>query len=253
MIKKLKVCKQFFSITSLALVLTFTGGCAKKATPEDTTQAEIYMTIYDDEEHKLKFEKITEEEFENIDDSIIALTEEDNGTLYVASYWALGYEAAMQYDTKQEAKNTNPNYATSIDFLDGFDTGQETRYLEKAQEEKRQYVSIRQGEDFDPNVEVKYYPTEELTVISYEGANALVNNYDEKSVVNGDYEDLLGQDMSSYIGQEFTATSLSSFAEENIDTLSGASYIVSGEYDIIPVITTATFKEVNTNNVQYSK
>lgn len=253
MVKNLKVFKRFFSVASLVFVLVFTGGCTKKVTSEDTTQPEIYMTIYDDEAHKLKFERITEEQLENTDDSIIALIEEEDGKLFVASYWALGYEAAMQYDTKQEAKNTNPNYATSIDFLDGFDTGQETRYLEKAQEEKRQYVSIRQGEDFDPNVEVKYYPTEELTVISYEGANALVNNYDEKSVVNGDYEDLLGQDMSSYIGQEFTATSLSSFAEENIDTLSGASYIVSGGYDIIPVITTATFKEVNTNNVQYSK
>lgn len=253
MIKNLKVFKKSFSIAGLIFVLTFTGGCAKKSTLEDTTQSEIYMTIYDDETHKLKFERISEEQLENIDDSIIALTEEDDGKLYVASYWALGYEAAMQQETKQDAKNANPTYGNNIDFLDGFEAGQETKYLEKAQEEQRQYVSIRPAEDFDPNIEVKYYPADELMVISYEGYNALVNNYDEETVVSGNYEDLFGQNMSSYIGQEYTTTSLSSFAKENIDSLSDAIYIASGNYDVIPTITAATWKQVNNNTMQYTK
>lgn len=253
MVKNLKVFKRFFSVASLVFVLVFTGGCTKKVTSEDTTQPEIYMTIYDDASHKLKFERITEEQLENTDDSIIALIEEEDGKLYVASYWALGYEAAMQQETKQDAKNANPNYATNTDFLDGFDTGQETRYLEKAQEEKRQYVSICPSEDFDPNVERKYYPTDELTVISYEGCNALVHNYDNEMVASGNYKDVLGQDISNYIGQQYTTSPLSSFAKENMDSLSDANYIASGNDDVIPVITTATWEQVNDNTIQYTK
>ena len=81
-------------------------------------------------------------------------------------------------------------------------------------------------------------------------SKALYDNlYPSRIIVGTDMEDeRLVQMAYVFVGLLQQGT-----IKENIDTLSGASYIVSGEYDIIPVITTATFKEVNTNNVQYSK
>lgn len=248
MIKNLKVFKNNVTAIALACTMVFMGGCAKEEKQEVPAYSTIYMTEYDTNAHKLYWDEKTQSELDAIPDEMIALEEVQDGTLYVASYHDIGYEAAMKNDTKSEAIQNNPEYGQNEAFSAGYDLGKADRYLKKAQEEQRTYVSIRAGMDEESAAEeANYYPLDELTVISYDGRNAIVREYNEDEVKKGNYVDLLGQDMTEYIGQEFTATSLRSFATDNIDSLPDALYIVSDDYRHIAEITTATMAQVNAN------
>ena len=248
MIKDLKVFKNNVTAIALACTMVFMGGCAKEEKQEVPAYSTIYMTEYDTNAHELYWDEKTQSELDAIPDEMIALEEVQDGTLYVASYHDIGYEAAMKNDTKSEAIQNNPEYGQNEAFSAGYDLGKADKYLKKAQEEQRTYVSIRVGMDEESAAEeANYYPLDELTVISYDGRNAIVRGYNEDAVKKGNYEDLLGQDMTEYIGQEFTATSLRSFATDNIDSLPDALYIVSDDYRHIAEITTATMAQVNAN------
>lgn len=248
MIKNLKVFKNNVTAIALACTMVFMGGCAKEEKQEVPAYSTIYMTEYDTNAHELYWDEKTQSELDAIPDEMIALEEVQDGTLYVASYHDIGYEAAMKNDTKSEAIQNNPEYGQNEAFSAGYDLGKADKYLKKAQEEQRTYVSIRVGMDEESAAEeANYYPLDELTVISYDGRNAIVRGYNEDAVKKGNYEDLLGQDMTEYIGQEFTATSLRSFATDNIDSLPDALYIVSDDYRHIAEITTATMAQVNAN------
>lgn len=248
MIKNLKVFKNNVTAIALACTMVFMGGCAKEEKQEVPAYSTIYMTEYDTNAHELYWDEKTQSELDAIPDEMIALEEVQDGTLYVASYHDIGYEAAMKNDTKSEAIQNNPEYGQNEAFSAGYDLGKADKYLKKAQEEQRTYVSIRAGMDEESAAEeANYYPLDELTVISYDGRNAIVREYNEDEVKKGNYVDLLGQDMTEYIGQEFTATSLRSFATDNIDSLPDALYIVSDDYRHIAEITTATMAQVNAN------
>lgn len=248
MIKNLKVFKNNVTAIALACTMVFMGGCAKEEKQEVPAYSTIYMTEYDTNAHKLYWDEKTQSELDAIPDEMIALEEVQDGTLYVASYHDIGHEAAMKNDTKSEAIQNNPEYGQNEAFSAGYDLGKADKYLKKAQEEQRTYVSIRAGMDEESAAEeANYYPLDELTVISYDGRNAIVREYNEDEVKKGNYVDLLGQDMTEYIGQEFTATSLRSFATDNIDSLPDALYIVSDDYRHIAEITTATMAQVNAN------
>lgn len=248
MIKNLKVFKNNVTAIALACTMVFMGGCAKEEKQEVPAYSTIYMTEYDTNAHKLYWDEKTQSELDAIPDEMIALEEVQDGTLYVASYHDIGYEAAMKNDTKSEAIQNNPEYGQNEAFSAGYDLGKADKYLKKAQEEQRTYVSIRAGMDEESAAEeANYYPLDELTVISYDGRNAIVREYNEDEVKKGNYVDLLGQDMTEYIGQEFTATSLRSFATDNIDSLPDALYMVSDDYRHIAEITTATMAQVNAN------
>lgn len=255
MIKNLKVSKKLPAI-ALACTMVFVGGCSKNENQEESLPkySTIYMTEYDTNAHELYWDEKTQSELDSIPDDIIALQEVEDGTLYVASYHDIGYEAAMKNNTKSEAIQNNPEYGQDEAFSAGYDLGKADKYLKKAQEERRTYVSIRAGmnEDSAAN-EANYYPLDELTVVSYNGKNAIVRGYNEDDVKKGSYEDLLGQDMTEYIGQEFTATSLRRFATDNINLLPDALYIVTDDYSHIAEITTATMAQVNTNDTNKTR
>ena len=255
MVKNLKVWKKGFAVAALTLATLSANGCGKEeqeAKEIVTIQQEkdydnIYFTSYDDNNLEFLWRKISQEEYQNIDSSIIAETsEEDDTTLYVASYLSLGYMAASKNESKIEAMENNPRYKDNAMFLAGFDMGKRDKYIKKALAEKRQYVSIKKTAVPTSNTEdTVYFPAEELTVISYAGDNALVTNYEEERIAIGDYIDLLGKDMSSYIGQQFIATPLKQFANEHTDTLFDAEYMAVGSYDLIPEISGDTFIKEN--------
>lgn len=252
MIKNLKVIKKNLTALTLACTMVFMSGCSKEHNEHDQVESNystIYMTEYDSTNHNLYWDEKTQSEFENIPNDIIAIKEIKDDILYAASYHAIGYEAAMKNKTKNEAIKNNPEYGQNEAFSAGYDLGKADKFLKKANEEQKTYVSIRAGiDEKTAATEANYYPLEELTVISYNGKNAIVREYNEENIRIGNYEDLLGQDMSAYIGQEFQATSLRQFATENVDTLQDSIYMVSNDYRYIAEITTATMNQVNINN-----
>lgn len=253
MIKNLKILKNNLTAIALASTMVFMSGCSKGEPKQyessEPTYSTIYMTQYDANTHELYWDEISQSELESIDNRIIAIEEIQDNTLYVANYYCIGYQAAMRNDTKTSAKKSYPEYADSSAFSAGYDMGKADKYLKKAEEEQRTYVSIRAGmSEETAEDEANYYPLDELTVVSYDGINAIVIDYNEDNIKDGNYEDLLGQDMTSYIGQEFNAITLREFATRNCDTLSDAIYIVSDDYHYIAEITTATMSQVNTAN-----
>lgn len=247
MLINLRINKKNITALLLAVGMTFVSGCSGKNTkpePTETLSSTIYMIDYNPYNRELCGDEITQDELEAIPEGVIALQEVDGDILYVASYQALGYEAAKKNDTKIEARKNNPEYAQNIAFSEGYDLGKKDRYLEQAQDEHRPYVGIRPETNEEMEAETYYYPLEELTVVSYDGINAIVRNYNEDNIKLGNYEDLLGQDMSNYIGQEFTATSLWEFATENVYTLQEAIYIAASDYQYIAEITPETMSQV---------
>lgn len=256
MIKNLKASKEKLTAIALACTMVLMSGCSKAEKQESKAPeySTIYMTEYDMNNHQLYWDEKTQKELEAIPEGIIALQEVEDDVLYVASYHDIGYEAAMKNNTKSEAIQNNPLYGQNKAFIAGYDLGKADKYLKQAQEERRTYVSIRKGMDEETaENEANYYPLDELTVVSYNGRNAIVRGYNEKNIKEGNYEDLLGQDMTPYIGQEFTATSLRNFATDNIDTLPDALYIISDDYSHIAEITTATMPQVNTNSINKAR
>lgn len=248
MIKNFKIEKKGLLAGAIAFTLAMTG-CSNNSektsvnnSPEYST---IYYTSYNEYNRELEWQEITKSDYEAIDESIIADTDIDDNILYVATYQAFGYEAASKFETKQEAVSNNPEYSNNSQFISGFELGQQDKYLEKAQTEGKQYVAIRKNLEPESMEETKYYKAEDITVVSYNGANALVLNYDEQKVKSGDYQDLLGKDMSNYIGSSFKKESLRNFATDYIDDIPDSIYMASGNYRVIPEITQETFTMKN--------
>ncbi len=249
MIKKFKIGKKELLAGAIAFTLTMTG-CGnnndKTRTNNKPEYNTIYYTSYNEYNRELEWQEITKSDYKTMDESIIADTDIEDNVLYVATYQALGYEAASKFETKQEAISNNPEYSGNSQFISGFELGQQDKYLEKAQTEQKQYVAIRKNLEPTNNMEeTKYYKAEDITVISYNGANALVLNYDEEKVKSGNYEDLLGKDMSNYIGSSFKKESLRNFATDYIEDIADSIYMVSGNYRVIPEITQETFTMKN--------
>lgn len=257
MIRNLKVIKNNLAAVALAGTMIFTSGCSiehKEYEPTEASYSTIYMTEYDDINHELYWDEKTPEELADISKDIIALKDVEDDTLYVASYLAVGYEAALKNDTKSEARKNNPEYAKNESFNAGYDLGKVDMYLNKARDEQRAYVSITTGSDNQTTGEANYYPVDELTVISYTGRNAIVRNYNEQQVKNGNYEDLLGQDMTNYIGKDFEATSLQNFALDNYESLpQDAIYMAYNDYRYIAKLTTTNMSQVNANTTSKTR
>ncbi len=254
-IRFFKNMEKLASTVALTLAITLMGGCAKSndVEPEETNYDAIYMTIYNDGERQLEWDKITEEELTNIDQSIIATTEEEDNSLYVASYFAYGYEAATRYESKSEAKQKNPDYAQSTLFSSGYDLGKQDKYLAKAQEEQRQYIAIHQSDEPTADEETEYYPLEDLTVVSFGDTHMLVSGYNKESVKAGNYQDIFGKDVTPYIGQDFTATSLHQLVSKDPDILTDGIHMVAEEYRIIPEITKSQFEQMQMGSKQLTK
>ena len=201
MVKDLKVWKKNIATATTAMVIATIAmtGCSKEKIEPEETYDTVYYTTYDEYGQNYVWQEISKEDYQNMDDSIIAETQQEDTTLYAASYQSLGYMAAQKNETKQEAVTNNPKYKDNSQFLAGFDLGKQDKYERKAKEEQKQYVAIKQtAEPTSSMDETEYYPVEDLTVVSYNGANALVTDYNEDAVKTGNYEDLLGKDMSSY-------------------------------------------------------
>lgn len=246
MIKKLNISKKLTAI-ALACTMVCMGGCSKGQEQNEENYSTIYMTEYDSYNHELYWDEKTQNELDGISKDIIAVQEVSDDTLYVASYQAMGYLAAKKNDTKSDAIKNNPEYAKSESFNNGYDLGKADKYLKQAQSEKRTYVSITLDTGEQTSNDANYYPLDELTVVSYGDKNAVIRNYNEDSVKNGDYVDLLGQDMTAYIGTDYEVESLRNFVTDNVDSFPDGIYIVSDDYHYIAEITDTQIKQVKTS------
>lgn len=250
--KKFKVFNKNLLLGTVVLATVAMSGCKKEETLDPSNNNnydKIYATYYNDanrvfewREVPAKEEYITELESYGVKDT--DTNESGENILYIASYQALGYQAASVNETKKDAINNNPQYSEHKDFLEGFDLGKQDSYLITSEVERRQYVAIKESEKEDGTEETYYYPLEELTVVSYNGANALVLDYNEDAVKKGNYKDILGKDMSEYIGDDFIATSLRNFATK-YPSVPDSAFIVPAGYNVIPEIPMADFPQDN--------
>lgn len=256
MIRKLKAYKKNFTVATMVLVAVAMTGCSKKEEQPDQnieqTQVfnqdnSIYYSTYDENSQDFIWQEISEEEAENINKDVIAADEVDeNGNRYIATAEAYGYVAANKNETKKEAIQNNQDFKDNALFLTGFDQGKQDKYEEKALDEGRQYVAIREHQiPTSAMEETYYYPLEELQVVSYIGANAIVWNETADEIKAGKYEDVLGKDTSTYIGQEYKIESLQTFAGDYMDEIPDGIYLASGNARRIPVVTTDTFINQN--------
>lgn len=254
MVKDLKVWKKNIATAMVIATIAMTGCSKEKIEPEETYDT-VYYTMYDEYGQKYVWQEISKEDYQNIDDSLIAEIQQEDATLYAASYQSLGYMAAQKNDTKQEAVTNNPKYKDNSQFLEGFDLGKEDKYEKKAQVEQRQYVAIKPSAELISSMdETEYYPVEELTVVSYNGANALVTNYNEDDVKVGNYEDLLGKDMSSYVGQDFDVNSLQRYTAKYSSAVPDSMIaIIAGDFNKLPEIAIDAFPQVNKFTTQNTK
>lgn len=243
MIKKLNISKKLTAI-ALSCTMVFMGGCSKEQEQKAENYSTIYMTEYDSYNHELYWDEKTQNELDGISKDIIAVEEVSDDALYVASYQAIGYLAAKKNDTKSEARKNNSEYAKNESFNNGYDLGKADKYLKQAQSEKRTYVSITLDTGEQSSNDANYYPLDELAVVSYADRNAVIRNYDENNVKNGDYVDLLGQDMTDYIGTDYEVQSLRNFVTDNVESFPDGIYIVSDDYHYIAEITDTQIKQV---------
>lgn len=257
MVKDLKVWKKNIATATTAMVIATIAmtGCSKEKIEPEETYDTVYYTTYDEYGQNYVWQEISKEDYQNMDDSIIAETQQEDTTLYAASYQSLGYMAAQKNETKQEAVTNNPKYKDNSQFLAGFDLGKQDKYERKAKEEQKQYVAIKKtAEPTSSMDETEYYPVEDLTVVSYNGANALVTDYNEDAVKAGNYEDLLGKDMSSYVGKDFVADSLQRYTVDYFNVIPDSMIgIVAGDFNKIPEIAADTFPTENKLTDQNTK
>lgn len=253
MIKNLKAYQKNFTLATMILMTIAMTGCTKKEeAPEQTLEYynednSTYYSTYDENEQNFVWEEIPEDEVKKINKDIIAADEVDeNGNRYIATSEAYGYVAANKNETKAEAIKNNPEFQDNELFLSGFEQGKRDKYQEKAMDERRQYVSLREHQQPTSIMEeTYYYPLDELEVVSYVGENAIVWNTSEEQIQTGDYKDLLGKDMTSYIGQDYMIESLQQFATEYMHEIPDGIYLSSGNITKIPEVTEDTFIKQN--------
>ncbi len=270
MIKNLKAYKKNFTLATMVLMAVAMTGCAKKEETQTVQQEQtieqdqnqglsqdgkIYYSTYDSDQQEFIWQEVTEEEAENINEAVVAEDEVmEDGNRYIATSEAFGYVAASKNETKKAAIENNPQFQDDALFLTGFEQGKQDKYLKLAREEYRQYVAIREYQEPTSMMdETYYYPLEELQVVSYIGENAIVRDTTEEQVKAGEYEDVLGKDMTSYIGQEYMIESLRSFAGKYMHEIPDGVYLYSGDFRKIPEITKDTFINQNDLTTQKAK
>lgn len=139
-------------------------------------------------------------------------------------------------------------------FLSGFEQGKKDKYQQKSMDESRQYVALREHQiPTSMMEETYYYPLEELQVVSYIGENAIVWNTEEEQIKTGDYQDVLGKDMSSYIGQDYKVETLQQFATEYMHEITDGVYLSSGNPARIPEVAGDTFIKQNSFTTRKAK
>ena len=261
MIKNLKAYKKNFTLATMVLMAVAMTGCAKKEeTPEQTVELytedhSTYYSTYDENDQEFVWEEIPEDEAKNINKDVVAADEVDeNGDRYIATAEAYGYVAASKNETKQEAIQNNPGFQDNALFLSGFEQGKKDKYQQKAMDESRQYVALSKHQiPTSMMEETYYYPLEELQVVSYIGENAIVWNTEEEQIKTGDYQDVLGKDMSSYIGQDYKVETLQQFATEYMHEITDGVYLSSGNPARIPEVAGDTFIKQNSFTTRKAK
>lgn len=231
----------------LAAVISLSGCQAAKQQEETSPFDNIFMTTYNQESHQLIWDGISDQEYQDKPlETIVAVQEEQEGdkkVLYIVDTFGQGYLAGQSASSKQEAMDNNPDYKDDENFLKGFDIGKQDKYLDIASAEGRQYIAITTSTD--KHSEEMFYPLDTLSVVSYDGLNAVVENYNEEAVNNGDYTDLLGQDITPYIGQEYQVSSFHDFAIKHTDQIEDSIYVRPNNYKLIPQISTSEFTDIN--------
>ena len=209
----------------LAAVISLSGCQAAKQQEETSPFDNIFMTTYSQESHQLIWDGISDQEYQDKPlETIVAVQEEQEGdkkVLYIVDTFGQGYLAGQSAGSKQEAMDSNPDYKDDENFLKGITTST------------------------DKHSEEMFYPLDTLSVVSYDGLNAVVENYNEEAVNNGDYTDLLGQDITPYIGQEYQVSSFHDFAIKHTDQIEDSIYVRPNNYKLIPQISTSEFTDIN--------
>ena len=225
----------------LAVVIGLSG-CSSKTESEEKDYARIYITEHSEDDHALVWEGISHEDYREMPQELIVEQSEEDGTLYIVDTFGQGYLAASQYDSKTDAISHNPNYKDDNNFHEGYNKGKQDKYLKQADVERRQYIGIKPE---DVKAEEMFYPLETLSVVSYDGLNAIVENYNEDEVNRGVYTDLLGQDITPYIGQDYQVSSLYDFAIKHTEQIADSIYVRPSNYQLIPEITPAEISSIN--------
>lgn len=265
--KKLEVSRKNLAKYALIGTLVLTGfslsGCGKDTPAEskELSYIEEYaenndinsmvITQYDEEQRDVVLEYLDKEYYDDISPEIVAdiqLEKKDynqKGIIY--TYFCYGYQAGKKCSSIQDAMNINEMFQNNDLFIEGYRQEKIDETFKKAAMEGRQYIQITiENSENGKLDEINYYPVEELTVISYEdGRTAIVRDYDEALVTSGQYQDLLGKNMSNYVGWNHSATSLRSFTEKHYNEMPDAAYIAVGDKNYIPQISNTNF--VNNN------
>ena len=76
---------------------------------------------------------------------------------------------------------------------------------------------------------------------------------EEEQIKTGDYQDVLGKDMSSYIGQDYKVETLQQFATEYMHEITDGVYLSSGNPARIPEVAGDTFIKQNSFTTRKAK
>lgn len=265
--KKLDVSKKNLAKYAIIGTLVLTGmslsGCGKNKAPEtdQLSYIEEYaenndinsmaITQYDADEKDIVLEYLDKEYYDDISPDIVAdiqLEKKDyKQKAIIYTYFCYGYQAGKKCSSIQDAMNINEIFQNNDMFIEGYRQQKIDETFKKASRESRQYIQITIENSENRKLDdINYYPAEELTVISYDdGRTAIVSNYEEELVQSGQYQDLLGKNMSNYAGWNHTAESLKRFTEKHYEEMPDAEYIGVGSPNYIPQISNTNF--VNNN------
>ena len=121
--KKFKVFNKNLLLGTLVLTTVTMTGCKKEETIIDSSNSydKIYATYYNDSNRVFEWrevrpqeEYITELESYGVKDT--DTNENGENVIYIASYQALGYQAASTNETKKDAIETIQNIANTKNF-----------------------------------------------------------------------------------------------------------------------------------------
>lgn len=264
---KLKIMKQNLVSYALAGTLIVTGismtGCSKEKQPEPSNLSyiqtyvkendltTIYITEYDSEKKEVVIQELEKEDYADINSQIVSDIGIDEQAGIIYTYFCDGYLAGSKYTSLEEAMKINQKFQGNSMFIEGYEAASIDKILKQAEAENRQYIQIyvENAENKKLNG-INYYPVEELSVVSYEDYNAIVRNYEEESVVAGQYQDLLGKNMTTYAKKPYDVSSLSVFTHNHYDEIEDAEYISVGHKKIIPQISNKTFVKGKTESTK---
>ena len=242
-IKNLKIKKKMLPFLLASTFVLSATGCSSKENTDEVAQYDIQMIDYNEEARKLQYERITSEELASLEsaDKIAAKQQENEDLQIVATYFSIGYFCGNDRETnmtKEQAKQENPSYSSNEDFLKGYDTGKEDKYLEIAEEERQQYVSVTTGAETDLDKEVNFYPLNKLYVASFSEDNILIYADSQENILSGNYQVVLGEDLKI---ENCIINNLRNFATDNSELIEDSEFIIPAGYRVIPEITPETF------------